>query len=538
MFKALYERSLFFSQILGILVVITLILISFLGFYSVKSAADKMGEGKDLVADILPPPLYLIESQLLVYSLLNAKADERDGILQSLATLEQDFNARIRFWQKSTLDEKVKNSLLGEQIIQGNRFWQLLDSKFTPAIKQGDMTQATTISSELYSIYKAHRVGVDSTVIYGNQYAAQQLEQLVKTTHMCYFLLLTAATIGCILVFWLGKPTEHRLLQVGNATAEIAAGNINCTMPKPGKDAIGILIQRIGSMKDQLSILVLSLQKSAKSLNERASNLTSLAYQHTEDSLSQVGAAKQIEQVIEQLHTLIQEGDIQLQEVSLMTSQSEGHASSTRTIIQDVEQVIQAQASGIKRVSGTIADLAGLSMKISGLAGSIQSISEQTNLLALNAAIEAARAGEQGRGFAVVADEVRLLASRTGEATTEITAIIGKIQDVSQRAVHEMDTEQGRVGQTITHISEAKQSITNIEKSCSAISQRISQIKNVMGEEITRIYEINDSVNEMSRLATKVNDSAHHAAAEADIVAQHAQALTQQTQHFHLASPT
>ncbi|HHQ4652243.1 TPA: methyl-accepting chemotaxis protein, partial [Aeromonas hydrophila] len=121
MFKAIHDRSLLFSQALGILIFIILISISFFGLYSVKSAADKMGEGKDVVADILPPPLYLIEAQLQVYTLLHAAASEREGLLQSLARLEQEFNDRNRFWQESTLDDQLKQSLLGEQRTQAER---------------------------------------------------------------------------------------------------------------------------------------------------------------------------------------------------------------------------------------------------------------------------------------------------------------------------------------------------------------------------------------------------------------------------------
>ncbi|HGE8268909.1 TPA: hypothetical protein ACGD2I_003446 [Aeromonas hydrophila] len=108
MFKAIHDRSLLFSQVLGILIFIILISISFFGLYSVKNAADKMGRGKDVVADILPPPLYLIEAQLQVYTLLHAKESEREGLLQSLARLEQEFNDRNRFWQESELDDQLK----------------------------------------------------------------------------------------------------------------------------------------------------------------------------------------------------------------------------------------------------------------------------------------------------------------------------------------------------------------------------------------------------------------------------------------------
>ncbi len=537
MFKAIHDRSLLFSQALGILIFIILISISFFGLYSVKSAADKMGEGKDVVADILPPPLYLIEAQLQVYTLLHAAASEREGLLQSLARLEQEFNDRNRFWQESTLDDQLKQSLLGEQRTQAERFWQLLDSQFIPAVQAGRLEQAAAIAAQLRSLYLAHRLGVDATVTRGSQYAAEQLAQLSLTARMCYWLLLVAALTGCALVFWLGRPTQQRLLAAGKATAAIAEGALDSPMPPPGDDAIGDLIQRIGRMRDQLSTLVAALQQSAGTLHQQATGLSSLSRQHVDDSLAQVDAARQVEEVIEQLQALIQQSDAQLQQVTGMTSGSEAHANATRLVIQEVEQVIRAQADGVRRVSGTIGDLAGLSQQISGLAGAIHGIAEQTNLLALNAAIEAARAGEQGRGFAVVADEVRSLASRTGEATTEITSIIGRIQDTSQRAVNEMDTELARVGKTVEHVADAKQSITRIEEGCGEICQRIDQVGALLEQEKSLIHAINSNVGEMSRLAAKVNDSARHAASEADTVATNSQALTRQTQHFHLAPP-
>ena len=196
--------------------------------------------------------------------------------------------------------------------------------------------------------------------------------------------------------------------------------------------------------------------------------------------------------------------------------------------------MIGEQVTGVKQVSQTISDLAGLSQQIAGLAGAIHDIAEQTNLLALNAAIEAARAGEQGRGFAVVADEVRSLATRTGSATTEINTIIGKIQDVSLRAANEMDTELARVEQAVTHTMTARQSVARIAQSCEEINQRIAQVDQLMSDETRLVQGIHHQVGEMSRLAAEANQSASHAAEEATLVAQHARLLTRQTHHFHL----
>ncbi|MGL5090616.1 MAG: methyl-accepting chemotaxis protein [Aeromonas sobria] len=534
MLKQINDRSLLFGQVLGIMVIITLISISFFGLYSVRSAADQMGQGKDVVADILPPPLYLIESQLQVYTLLHAKPEEREALLQTLARLQQEFEGRNRFWQESNLNEPLRELLLGEQKVQGELFWQLLNAQFVPAIKAGDLTQAGAIAARLHTLYNAHRLGVDATVISGNQYAAEQMAHLASTTQLCYGLLLCAALLGAGLIFWLGRPTQQRLLAAGKATAAIAKGELNSPMPEPGLDAIGELIRQIGAMRDQLATLVASLQRSASTLDDRATNLTAMAQRHADDSEAQVGAAQHIEQAIEQLTHAIEQAGSQLHQVGEQTLLSAERAQEATIAIHTVEQVIEEQAAGVKRVSRTISDLTGLSQQIAGLAGAIHGIAEQTNLLALNAAIEAARAGEQGRGFAVVADEVRSLATRTGSATTEINTIIGKIQDVSLRAASEMDAELARVEQAVTHAMTARQSVARIGQSCEAINQRIAQVDQLMSDETRLIQGINHQVSEMSRLAAEVNQSASHAAEEATMVAQHARILTKQTRHFHL----
>ena len=534
MLKHIHDRSLLFGQVLGIMVIITLISISFFGLYSVRSAADQMGQGKDVVADILPPPLYLIESQLQVYTLLHAKPEEREALLQTLARLQQEFESRNRFWQESSLNEPLRELLLGEQKVQGELFWQLLNDRFVPAIKAGDLAQAGTIATRLHTLYNAHRLGVDATVIRGNEYAAEQMAHLANTTRLCYGLLLCAALLGAGLIFWLGRPTQQRLLAAGKATAAIAEGELNRPMPEPGLDAIGELIRQIGAMRDQLATLVESLQRSASTLDDRATSLTTMAQRHTDDSQAQVGAAHHIEQAIEQLTHSIEQAGSQLHQVGEQTLQSAERAQEATLAIHTVEQVIGEQVTGVKQVSHTISDLAGLSQQIPGLAGAIHDIAEQTNLLALNAAIEAARAGEQGRGFAVVADEVRSLATRTGSATTEINTIIGKIQDVSLRAASEMDTELARVEQAVTHTMTARQSVARIAQSCEEINQRIAQVDQLMSDETRLVQGIHHQVGEMSRLAAEANQSASQAAEEATMVAQHARILTRQTHHFHL----
>lgn len=504
MLKHIHDRSLLFGQILGIMVIITLISISFFGLYSVRSAADQMGQGKDVVADILPPPLYLIESQLQVYTLLHAKPEEREALLQTLARLQQEFESRNRFWQESSLNEPLRELLLGEQKVQGELFWQLLNDKFVPAIKVGDLAQAGAIAARLHTLYNAHRLGVDATVIRGNEYAAEQMAHLANTTRLCYGLLLCAALLGAGLIFWLGHPTQQRLLAAGKATAAIAEGELNRPMPEPGLDAIGELIRQIGAMRDQLATLVESLQRSASTLDDRATSLTTMAQRHTDDSQAQVGAAHHIEQAIELLTHSIEQAGSQLHQVGEQTLQSAERAQEATLAIHTVEQVIGEQVMGVKQVSHTISDLAGLSQQIAGLAGAIHDIAEQTNLLALNAAIEAARAGEQGRGFAVVADEVRTLAKRTQDSTSQINGIISELQERANEAGATMQQSQTMMVETVTTAREAGASISEISSAVSSISHMNIQIATATEEQGAVSEELNRNVVNISNASEEV----------------------------------
>lgn len=525
MLKHIHDRSLLFGQVLGIMVIITLISISFFGLYSVRSAADQMGQGKDVVADILPPPLYLIESQLQVYTLLHAKPEEREALLQTLARLQQEFESRNRFWQESSLNEPLRELLLGEQKVQGELFWQLLNDKFVPSIKAGDLAQAGAIAARLHTLYNAHRLGVDATVIRGNEYAAEQMAHLANTTRLCYGLLLCAAMLGAGLIFWLGRPTQQRLLAAGKATAAIAEGELNRPMPEPGLDAIGELIRQIGAMRDQLATLVESLQRSASTLDDRATSLTAMAQRHTDDSQAQVGAAHHIEQAIEQLTHSIEQAGSQLHQVGDQTLQSAERAQEATIAIHTVEQVIGEQVTGVKQVSQTISDLAGLSQQIAGLAGAIHDIAEQTNLLALNAAIEAARAGEQGRGFAVVADEVRSLASRTQGATVEIQQMIEQLQSGARASVNAMSAASREAQEGVGLAQEAQHAF-------GAITEKVDRMVDTNAIIASAIEQQGAVVNEIERNVVRISDGSDEALQVANAARDAARQIHQLTEQL------
>ncbi|WP_039040511.1 methyl-accepting chemotaxis protein, partial [Aeromonas caviae] len=164
----------------------------------------------------------------------------------------------------------------------------------------------------------------------------------------------------------------------------------------------------------------------------------------------------------------------------------------------------------IEQVAGVIESLASQTDSIGSILDTIRSISEQTNLLALNAAIEAARAGEQGRGFAVVADEVRNLASRSAASTAEIQGMINSLQEQSARAVSAMAQGRNQSLRVVTQADEANGALDQITGHITQISDMNIQVATATEEQSSVVGELNRNVEDINQLTMETADIAHH----------------------------
>lgn len=198
----------------------------------------------------------------------------------------------------------------------------------------------------------------------------------------------------------------------------------------------------------------------------------------------------------------------QAQTVYSLAEQSGATSLTSGEIIYDASKEMSNVAESVKSTAITIRELEGYSSQISGIVGVISSIADQTNLLALNAAIEAARAGEQGRGFAVVADEVRALAQRTATSTAEITGMIGKIQVNTQRAAQEIESSVAKVNDGVTLANRAAASVSEIHGSTQRVTQAISDITRILSEQSVSTRGITQRVKSIADSAMENRDIA------------------------------
>ncbi len=255
-----------FLRFISLMVFVVLLIIGGVGIAAlqkVSSAASLMGQGKDVVADILPPPLYVIEAQLVAYDIASATVEQRPKLIEKIAQLKKDYDLRNQFWTESDLDAGVREKLLGEQRRQADLFWTELDKNFMPAVAAQEQAAMDASLKQMRQCYEAHRAGVEETVSVAGQFAETSMQQLLETSRNSSILAIIAGILGCALVV-LGMKSLAASLnrRIGGEPSEavdvanrIARGDLGGTVVvQPGDSAS--MLAAMKSMQDSLGGLV------------------------------------------------------------------------------------------------------------------------------------------------------------------------------------------------------------------------------------------------------------------------------------------
>jgi methyl-accepting chemotaxis protein len=311
------------------------------------------------------------------------------------------------------------------------------------------------------------------------------------------------ALLMALLVTLISRSITRPLQEAVDAMANIASGEGDLTqaMAANGKDELTALAEHFNAFTEKLRRVIRQSLDSARTLDEAARSLGSIAREAQQHGQQQ-------SQQMELVATAINEVTYGVQDVAKNAEHASSEVHTAEAQASQGQQNIDASLRQIGQLSGTIDQavdviqkLALESTQIGSVLEVIRSIAEQTNLLALNAAIEAARAGEQGRGFAVVADEVRLLAQRTQQSTAEIQGMIERLQGNSEAAVKVIN-ESSRASQlTVEQASQAGESLGQIAQSLRNLTGLNASIASATLQQSQVVEDINQNVTQAAGLA-------------------------------------
>ncbi|MCL6264306.1 methyl-accepting chemotaxis protein [Craterilacuibacter sp. RT1T] len=328
--------------------------------------------------------------------------------------------------------------------------------------------------------------------------AMDEAELNAPATRLGYTLAATSAAILAVLLI-VGSLVIGRMLAglgvLKNAMVDISQGDADLTrsLPVAGRDEIAQTAEAFNAFVLRLNALFAGLKQDASSVVAGVGDASLLVGQVADSSRS--------------LSDVSSSNAATLEEITVSVAHIADSARQANTLVRDTGSALGNSADNITRLSdgmegtvnavraleGMLSGLSSRSQEISGITDVIRDIADQTNLLALNAAIEAARAGEQGRGFAVVADEVRKLAERTAQATQQIAGMVGAIRNETSQAV-------GDVNKTVIAV-EAGVEVTR------AAAEQIGQVRHAMGEVVDKMGEITHSTTEQQEATTLIAQS-------------------------------
>lgn len=334
-------------------------------------------------------------------------------------------------------------------------------------------------------------------------------ESTVDVSFSIYLLLVVMLVVGIGMSLFLANIISRALISLQSTVEHIEkSGDLTVRSDVHGNDEIGHLAAAFNRLVGNMLNIVSEVKQKSDQLANAAEELSTITEKTGHGVQQQSDEIRQVATAMNEMSATVSEVANNAQQASDSAMEGNNEATNGSSVVAQTISAISDLASDVQASANVIEKLKQDSENIGTVLDVIKNIAEQTNLLALNAAIEAARAGEQGRGFAVVADEVRTLAQRTQDSTSEIEVLVETLQTGAQQAVEVMGQSRKKAEDTVQQAERAGQSLDAITQSVAKILDVNTQIASAAEEQSATTEEINRSVNNIQAIAEQTAEGA------------------------------
>ncbi|HCJ7264667.1 TPA: methyl-accepting chemotaxis protein [Vibrio cholerae] len=508
---------------LAIAVAIPAIALLFVAFTSLNTMSVMQAQSNSLYANTAAPMRAMAEATSRIprmrvgidMMLLQETAlKDAKGVLKRVEEARTEDIPEMRQAMQVAVDSQVNPELKEQARKLQVRFEQMVREELEPmlqAFANNDMTTAQNIYRDKYApTYGEMRKQANQILDTLLQQAEQQNHASVESFEAGRTKQMVIIAAGLIISFITSlviiTNLRSRVAYLKDRMSSAAANlSLRTRLELDGNDELCDIGKSFNAFIDKVHHSIEEVAENSKELAMMASSVSQRAHMTQSNCASQRDRTVQVATAIHELGATVSEIASNAAMAADVAKQATLHSGEGKKVVGEVQNRIQTLVNELDNATQVVSSLATQINGISSTLDTIRSISEQTNLLALNAAIEAARAGEQGRGFAVVADEVRTLASRSAASTEEIQQVINRLQTESSRAVEAMEKGRSQSDVVVEFSAKANQSLTEINSQIDQINDQNIQVATATEEQSTVMEDINRNVEDINQLTTETS---------------------------------
>ncbi|WP_199451214.1 methyl-accepting chemotaxis protein [Vibrio harveyi] len=503
------------SKISALILIISAAVIALSFFFNsqIKLIDGKMSEFSDTtVPSILLVKNIEIEVGILrkdEFSLLtNVNHAEFKTWLKGLDESESKIDSYIEQYGKTLWDQRDRDAF--NRVNDAWEKYRSFNEKYSALLLTKQIDEANAMLLDGFPAFQALSIAIKNLVELNQTYIKEDIDSthVVVTDAITYGIVAIVAllALGFSLGLFLTKQICSPLNYVVEMASKIASGDLTYQLPrnKIGNDELGILADACIDMQAKLLSLVDSISSTTAQVSTATEEVSAISEQTSSGMDEQQQQLNLIATAMNEMQATVNDVANNTEAASETANGASNDAKQGLEVVQECISKINEASVAIQSVGTMVSELEQDASNISVVVDVIQDIAEQTNLLALNAAIEAARAGEQGRGFAVVADEVRTLASRTQSSTEEIVSIISKLQNCSKTAVSATNNSNDLIQVCVEQAQNAGATIGQIEQSVDNIAEKSIQIASACSEQSSVTEELHRNVEHINQFSSEV----------------------------------